>query len=1450
MNAQKESYVEALRMKTYSLTKAQQRIWYTQQKFKDSPLFNIGGTVTIDGNININAMKSAIQLLISDNDSLRIRFKSNDGTPVQYISNNYGEIGEIDFSLQKDPFKAFQKWIDEMVQLPFMLYENDLFQFTVFTICDGVTGYYVKLHHLICDGWSVQLMVDQIKQNYEMIIKNNVIIREKKKSYLDIITQEKNFIESKEYQKARNYWIDLFTPLPELSNDVKKTSDISNRSVFPLTSNQESKWLSYIRRAGVTFNTLIIALYLLFEYKTKHVNDCVVGSAFLGRTTRQERIVFVEFSNPIPVRYKIDAEMSVLSFIKTIHNRFCRSLRYQKYPYHILQNDLHLREYGLTRLYNTCINYYNTSPPCNIAGMSAENAELFNGHQDYPLQIILRQWNQRQLQLEYDYWIDLFQMDEVKNLHNRLMLIADQVMKNDQMKIKDLKLVTDEEFEYSVVTYNQTYKKIPLGTWAEQFMNAAKQYNDNIAISQSNRSVSYQELLRLTENAASFLIEAGIKKGEVVPIVTQHTIECLAVIFAIVRIGAIYLPIDEKLPAKRKNLILKHCNARFLFAGSVEFPCTVNKLDIDHALAYEPKGSINIKYSDDDPVYLIYTSGTSGEPKGILINNKNLMNYLLWAKKIYTQSQNNTFGLFTSMSFDFSITSLFLPVICGAEIRLFENIELKNIFKELLVEKKVNVLKIAPSHIALMDSFHVDTTAVHTCIVGGEQLTTEACRKLQHILGNQCRIFNEYGPAEATVGCMTYQFNNNDLYDVVPIGKPISNMTILLLDHDRHPVPPGNIGEIYIGGTGLSNGYYRNLLQTRSSYFLDEQLSNKTLYKSGDLAYRNKEGNLIYVGRINHVIKVRGRLVNLAEIKQAFYKSGLVIDAVIKNIQQNGTDQIAAYFIPNSSYRRNLLCKYLEEQLPSYIIPDIYIEMGQFPLTHNYKVNIEALPIPTLHAVQTYHTPDAHTDFLLKAVNRFLPNRTINQQDNFFAVGGDSIKAIQLSSYLLEFGIHLSVKNIMQHPVFSEMVEFMGNNSSEALEVCSGTIPCLPIVRWLFHCNERERSLYSQNVILKLHTAIEDYQWNHALPTIIYHHDALRINFDPSKNCLFYNPNHLQSEPNLIRFRICSKEWQSYYDKLINTPFELTKELLIRFYQIQFQDTDERFLMIVVHHFCIDQVSWNILLEDLDRLLQPVYTRGPVLPQKTASYQSYAINFIKQMDNPKLVVHNSPVSSAKQKYENYCLDVEMTKQLFGSANRIYNTKPQELVLSAVVMTLSQIWDKGDILYEIEGHGRDMFENLDVSRTIGWFTNLSQALFHIHTNYANWKDMIIEVKEKCRSSMPYKEHETHLKRVRYNFLGAIDNTDYNSFELRPAINNQIFSVYDSSLYLMEVVVVEINNKLNLMISRYESFGDEFLCVFKENLKKLLEHCKSSQATYTPSDFKLVDLTLDDLKELSK
>jgi len=1437
-------------MKTYQLTRAQQRIWYAQQKFKNSPLFNIGGTVIIDGNIDLCILKSAIGLFISNNDSLHIRYQDDNGSPVQYFSNEYANVEEKDFSHYDDPFKVFNHWVEKMFQIPFNLYDSDLFQFTVFTIRDGITGYYVKLHHSISDGWSVQLMLDQIKQNYEMIIKNSEIIPDKKQSYLDIITQEETWEESEEYQKSRAYWLDMYSPFPEIDSNLKKTSNISQRDVFPLTDKQESELLSYIKNTGITFNTFIIALYLLYEYKIKNMTDCVIGSAFLGRTKRKDRQIFGVFSNPMPIRYEIGADMSILSFIKATHNRFFRSLKYQKYPYHIFEKDLRFKEHGLSQLYSTCINYYNTSPPCDIDGMLVTNAELFNGHQDYPMQIVLRHWNQGRLQIEYDYWIDLFKCEEIKDLHKRLMLISKQVIQNDQMKIKDIKLVTEEEYEYSVSIYNRTYDKQSSAVWAKQFFDTVRQYKDNIAISQGDRSMSYSKLLIYTDRVAHYLSEMGIKKGEVIPVITQHTIECLIVIFAIVRIGAIYLPIDERLPIKRINIILAHCKARYLFAGSVETSYPINKLDINNALEYKQKSSFNIEYLDDDPVYLIYTSGSSGDPKGVLINNKNLMNYLLWAKKTYTKPGSNIFGLFTSLSFDFSITSLFLPVICGAEIRLFERIEFKNIFKDLLVEKKVNILKITPSHIALMESFTSDKTAVHTCIVGGEQLTTEACRKLQKVLGEQCRIFNEYGPTEATVGCMTYRFNKNDPYNVVPIGEPISNMAIYLLDHDGQPVPPGEIGEIFIGGASVSNGYYLNDVQTKISYSFNERLGDGQLYRSGDLAYRNKEGRLVYYGRNNNVVKVRGRWIHLTEIEQTFHKSGLVLDTIIKIIHHNeDTDQIAAYLIPNINYQRKSLCDYLEEQLPDYMVPDIYIEMGQYPLTENNKVDKKSLPIPILHTSQTYKTPVEYIDILLKAVNRIIPNKAFDQHDNFFAIEGDSIKAIQISSYLMEFGIQLSVKDIMEHPIFNEMSFYMGNNDQAAsIQVeCSGTIPCLPIVQWLFSCYEKDRNRYSQSMVLKQQTILDDYQWRHAIPTIIHQHDALRINFDISKNCLYYNDIHLYDGAELIKLSMRTEEWESYYYELLNTPFDLTKDLLIRFYQIDFQDNDNSYVLIIAHHLCVDQVSWNIILEDLDRLLQPVYTKGPILPPKTVSYQSYINNLQHQNTQLGFTCDEPPVLAEELEYENCYLDIEMTRQLMGSANVVYNTTPQELLLSAVVMTLNKMWDKVDILYEVEGHGRSMFKDIDVSRTVGWFTSLSPVQFDTNID---WQNLIIEVKEKCRMPSEYKSSETRHKRIRYNFFGVIEHIHYNSFDVHHVINNRSFGIYNPNLYLMEIIAAVNNNRLQLIINKQKALGAGLLSAIIENLENLLEHCKTSPITYTPSDFKLVDLTLDDIKDLSE
>ncbi|MGG7175942.1 non-ribosomal peptide synthetase [Clostridium paraputrificum] len=553
------------------------------------------------------------------------------------------------------------------------------------------------------------------------------------------------------------------------------------------------------------------------------------------------------------------------------------------------------------------------------------------------------------------------------------------------------------EFNNSYVEYDKERTVVDL------FEDQVQRTPDNIALVFENECITYKELNEKADSLAIILREKGVCPDDVVGIISDRSINMVVGIIGILKAGGAFLPIDSDYPENRIEYILNNSQAKIIlmqnkFKELINIEMTI--CDLDDEELYKCRNIDLNKISNiNNLAYVIYTSGTTGNPKGVMIDNNALTNYILYAKNMYLSEEELYMPLYTSISFDLTITSIFTPLISGNKVVIYGEKNIDTLMKKVFQSKGNAVIKVTPAHLSLLKEISNVNKDIKKFIVGGEELKEELARDVSDIFCNNIDIINEYGPTEATVGCIAHKFDYTKKYDkTVLIGRPINNFKIYIVDTKNDIVPIGVIGEICISGNGLARGYLNNDKLTEEKFLNNPYKLGERMYKTGDLARWLPDGNIEYLGRIDDQVKVRGFRIELGEIDNAIRKIEGVRDVAIK-VRKNSNDEneINAYIISNNESIIKKIMADLKLYLPKYMIPGKMMVIDNFPLTSNGKIDKKALPEIKEISESIYNESiNPLEQEILNLWKEMLDVKEIGIDDNFLEVGGHSLIATKM----------------------------------------------------------------------------------------------------------------------------------------------------------------------------------------------------------------------------------------------------------------------------------------------------------------------------------------------------------------------------------------------------------------------------------------------------------------------
>lgn len=1034
----------------YPLTHGQKGLWYTEQFYPGTAIGSIIASIRLRGDIDNDKLGKAINIFIEKNAGMRIRIVEVDGEPKQYVAEHWDHEWEIlDFS--DKGLKGFYTYVDDQIDIPFKLINSELFFYSLYKIGEQEGGIFVKTHHLISDAWTMTLMASEIVEYYTKLQMKEEITDNQYPSYIDFIKSEGIFESSLSYKSNMQFWSTMFENVPELATlkprIAHSTSTKARRKEFIINqdlTNKINKYSDDYRYSGFILFLSALSIYL---YRVIGKEDIIIGVPILLRPTLKEQTTTGMFIDTIPIRLNVDANLNFQEYLSAVSQEWKQAMKH-RYPHDLLLQDVREKHNTKEILYDIVLSFQKAQFKIK---QEYETRWFFNRNQTESLRInISDRENTGNLIIEMDYLLELFTEKEIESIQNHMLTVLKDAIENPEKKLFELEILTEEEKYQLLYKFNDTYSDYPRNKTIHQlFEEQVERTPDNIAVVFKEKKLTYIELNQKSNQLARLLREKGVGADVIVAIMVNRSLEMIIGILAILKAGGAYLPIDPDYPLERIEFMLNDSRANLLFTQkhiteSVRF--TGEVLLIDNVDLYSGNGSNLTNLNKPiDLAYVIYTSGSTGKPKGVMVEHFSVINRINWMQKKYPIGEDDTILQKTPFTFDVSVWELFWWGFTGARVNMLPPGGEKDsaVIVDAVHQQKITTMHFVPSMLRIFLDYLEDNPSLlkqsflRRIFASGEVLTSNHVQRFNRILSQRgiVSLHNLYGPTEATVDVSYYDCPiDSSMIAVIPIGKPIDNIKLYILDSSMQLLPIGAVGELYISGDGIARGYLNRPELTVDKFISNPFIHGTRMYRTGDMARWLSTGQIEYLGRIDHQVKIRGNRIELGEVESQLLNHDKINQTVVIDRSDiDDTKYLCAYYIANHEISNTELRSHLGKTLPDYMIPSSFIRLENLPLSSNGKIDRKALPEPTgrINTGTEYVPPrNVIEKSLVEIWSELLGVDNIGVKDNFFALGGHSLKATSLAIKIKKnFSLEFSPRQVYKTPTIVDTLQLEGTKN-------------------------------------------------------------------------------------------------------------------------------------------------------------------------------------------------------------------------------------------------------------------------------------------------------------------------------------------------------------------------------------------------------------------------------------
>lgn len=1487
---------------------AQQRLWFLAQLEPDSSAYHLCGQLSLSGAIDEVALQRSFDDLAARHESLRTTFAidANEVLVQRIHPAQPVVIQQHDLSLHAQPLEALGELAKAAVEQPMDLQTGPLWRVLNVRLAPGQQQLVLVLHHIIADGWSVQVMLKELAALYTAYAKGEVpSLAPLPIQYADFAAWQRQRLAGGEGERQLAYWRERLGdthPVLTLPADRPRPAQQSHRGArYALAfDSQLSQGLRDLASAhGATLFMVMLAAYKTLLQRYSSQTDLRVGVPVAGRTCTEAEGLIGLFVNTLVLRTEVSPQQSFSTLIDAVKHTALGAQTHQDLPFEQLVEAL-----GVSRNLShnpLCQVKFTQQFPlpqnADMGGLRMDVNQLddFSAHFDLGLDITD---SPDGIQAVFTYACDLFDEPRVAGFAADLLRICAQGVADPKARLADLKV---SAVPSQLNAEQMSFPASDVLTLWSASVNAQPQ---KLALQGEAHGIDFASADADANRLAQHLRASGVGVESRVGLLLERSVEFVVSLLAVLKSGAAYVPLDPKWPAERQAFVLADSGARWLISDGpapADFKGDVIDIGVAAPWRAQPATALNLPLHPEHAAYLIYTSGTSGTPKGVVISHGALADYVQGLLTRLDLNADASMAMVSTVGADLGHTVLFGALCSARTLHLIspDRTHDADRFAAYMADNKVGVLKIVPTHLSglLQAANPADVLPQQALILGGDALPWALVAQIQR-LKPACRVINHYGPTETTVGVLSNELAAlHTAGDNAPIGRPLPNATALILNEHLEPVVQGDIGELCIGGPGLARGYHDRPGMTAAAFIPDPTGNGRRLYRSGDRARLLANGQIQFLGRADDQVKVRGYRVALGEIAQRLRQLDGLRDA---HVRVDDRGQLIAYALidKGAQVEGEALRARLADRLPDYMVPSHVLTLETFPLTANGKLDHAALPAPD-RVSQGFEAPHAGVEAALAALwENALKVDVVGRHDNFFILGGDSILSLQIIARARRQGIRLTPKQLFEKQTIAELaqVALLAEAKPVAAPVSAPVLPrdfaLTPIQARFFALPVPQRSHWNQSLLLNLPNALDVSLLQQTLALLVAHHDSLRLSFHLGDDGQWQQRyRNAENAERLLWTCELSRE-----DDLASLSEEAQRSLnietgpLLRVVHARLPSGEGR-LLIAIHHLAVDGVSWRVLLEDL----QHTYTQlaagqSVALAEKTVSFQRWSQSLHDLGRNPDLAAQlphwqrlsaadaclpgDTSVHSRVGEGETVSLtfDAQDTRRLLSEAPAAYRTRIDDLLLAALSQALWQWSGRRRHVISLEGHGREnVVENghgLDLSRSVGWFTSLYPVALEADDDaiatLKSVKEAVRAVPDKglgygvlkylAGADLP----ELVGQGVTFNYLGRFDNGSADSGDALFSLSSQTLEhLRDPQGPLANALAIDgqVRNgqlRLDWTFSR-ERFSretiEQLVVLYRAQLLQLIEHCSDERhAGLTPSDVPLAGLSQTQLDAL--